>query len=146
MKEVKIKHPDTGEEIVVVIKPINVKSAAQIMNRVSSLFKRAEDDKNFRMALNGLVSIVGQEQDLNGGLMIMILPHIITNFFDELIDLVSDLTKQPREVIEELQIEELMEIVATIVEVNDFEKVKALLKNFSGIFKNKLPAPAVDKK
>lgn len=121
-----------NENLTLEINGIRTKEGGLLIKRISKLMKKAQTDNEFRMAMNGLLTLVDQDK-LSPGTILAALPMILSEFYDEFIGLMSDLIHIPVEEIEEFDIDKTIEVAMAIMEETDFEKVKNLLKNFKGL-------------
>lgn len=134
-KIIKITHPETLKEMEVTVKSLNAGNLGKIVNNFSNIANKVYENK----ALMNLVN--KQQMDLSSSALVLAVPIILGEFFDELVELISDITKIDSEIIEELELDDLILILTTIVEINDFEKITKSIKNLMGLVGNKAAAP-----
>lgn len=122
-----------NEEKSIDVRGIKTKEGGMLMKRIGTLMKKAQTDDDFRYAFNGLIALASSGDKITSATVVTIMPIIIANFYDEYIELLSDLTGLTVEEIEDLEIDKTVEITQAIVEETDFNKLMGLLKNFKGL-------------
>lgn len=118
------------EEQTIMLRSLTAKSGSLILKRISNLFEKAKTDDSLRASINGLLSMFDKENNaIDFPTMMLLLPSMSSTIFDELLGLISDMSFLPVEDLEELELEELFKIANELVQINDFSKIFALLKN-----------------
>lgn len=147
-KEVTVLNTVTGEEKVIIVGRLSARSGGALVKRVSKVFQLANKDQDFRVALNGLITLIEQsatEEATNpnviwqGLIGTMLASDIL---YQEFLGFLGDALNIESDELDEIDLENIIELAIAIKGVNDFKLIKTLLSNFQKGAKQKVQKKA----
>lgn len=107
---------------------IKAKQLGILLNKFRDLTKRAKDDKEIAAALSGLSYLF--RDDKNSAVLIQLIPQVLATFYDEFMDMMTELFPLTREEVDDMELDKLVEIIGALVSLTDLPKVADLLKKY----------------
>lgn len=128
-----------GTSIEVEVKPLGFNALAKSMSRFTNFTKKMQTDEKAKTAFNSIYTLF-TSNEINVFSIVMLLPNIIEELGGEVLGLIEDIAGVKVDDIGEIELASLIELMTVVVEVNDFNTIMKLAKNFGGQLKTKIPS------
>lgn len=127
---VTIQNPNVeGETIDITITKLKFGTLGKIIHKVSNIAKKMNTNKEYQQLI---VMSNSPNKELSSSMLMLVLPQLLGDFFDEVVDLLADVTNLDVETVENLDSEDVMSIIEAFFAVNSIEEIQKQLKNFGG--------------
>lgn len=114
-----------GETKEVVIKGLKARELGVILNKFNEIREKSLEDEKVGRALSSLIYLFKENPD--AATFMHFMPQMLGVFYDELLDLMTDLFDLTEEEVDDLELEALVELIVVFLKQVDAKKIVDLL-------------------